>query len=61
MSELRRGDKVIVETLKGEVRGQVVSVRMAPPNYEKPMAVSVIIPSRPNVVIYPANKVRKCS
>lgn len=61
MSEIKRGDKVIIETMKGEVRGQVVSVRMAPPNYDKPMAVSVIIPSRANVVIYPANKVRKCN
>jgi len=61
MSEIKRGDKVVVETLKGNITGQVLWVRMTPPDYEKPLAVSVDIPGRANSVIYPASKVHKCT
>ena len=61
MREIKRGDRVIVETLRGEVHGQVVSVRMSPPDYDKPMAVYVLIPGRANTVIYSADKVKRCS
>jgi anaerobic selenocysteine-containing dehydrogenase len=61
MNSIKRGDKVVVETLRGEVHGQVVSVRMLPPDYTRPMAVCVLIPGRANTVIYSAEKVRRCS
>jgi anaerobic selenocysteine-containing dehydrogenase len=61
MREIKRGDKVVVETLSGEVHGQVVSVRMSPPDFIRPMAVCVLIPGRANTTIYPANKVRRVS
>jgi len=60
MDDIKRGDKVIVETARGDFYGTVTSVRMAPPTYLKPMAISVDIPGRANIVIFPADKVRKC-
>jgi hypothetical protein len=59
MKEVKRGDHVVVETLRGEVHGQIVSVRMSPPLYEKPLAYSIYVPGKANMVIYPANKVRR--
>lgn len=56
---LRPGDDVIVTTIRGEVRGTILYVRMAPPEYSMPIAVCIDVPGRANSVIYPADKVRK--
>lgn len=56
---LEPGDDVIISTARGEIYGVILYVRMAPPDYSKPLAVCVDVPGRFNSVIFPADKVRK--
>ena len=62
---IRRGNVVEVEMNNGDkVKGIVAYVRMAPPDYCAPKAVSVILETKQNMpgysgTIFPADKVKK--